>query len=711
MPDRTALIAAELSLKARSVGAVLALIAEGATVPFIARYRKEATGGLDEVQIRAVRDRGQYLQKLDERRATVLAEIERQGKLDDALRRKIMETTSKGELEDLYAPFKPKRRTRAVIAKERGLEPLAQLIWRQPMDGSATAEARRFVSKDKGVPTADAALAGARDILAERVADHARARRDVRETLSKHGELAVTKPKGQPERTKFDDYAKYREALRRVAPHRYLAIRRGESEGVLKVKVTLADAERLLQRLQRATRLDRRSPFVGQLLEAIEDAYKRLLLPRAASEVRRELDEVAEASAVDVFAKNLRQLLLAAPFGGKPVVGIDPGQRTGCKCAKVSATGKLVAHDTIYLVHGDKKIADAKPLLLSLSEGVHAIAVGNGTHGRETERFARETLRDAGVDDVAVVSVSEAGASVYSASDVAREELPDVDVSVRGAVSIARRLQDPLAELVKIDPKSIGVGQYQHDVQQQQLMRKLDEVIEDCVNAVGVELNTASASLLSHVAGLGPKLAKRVVAHRNKSGRFRARRELMKVSGLGAKTYEQAAGFLRIAGARHPLDASAVHPERYPLVERIAKDLSVALGDLVGNDEAVARIDRERYVSDAGGYTLDDIIAELKKPGRDPRASFEPPKFRDDVRTMDDLREGMRLEGVVTNVTDFGAFVDVGVKQDGLVHISKLANRFVKHPSDVVAVGDRLSVRVESVDLQRKRISLSARDG
>lgn len=704
-------VAADLDLKLRGVAAVLKLLDEGSTIPFIARYRKEATGALDEVQLRSIAERRAYLTDLDERRRTILASIEQQGALDHALNERIVQATTKAELEDLYAPFKPKRRTRAVMAKERGLGPLAETMWRQPKDGDPAREAARFIGDD--VPDAEAALAGARDICAERLADDPAARRHVREILARHGRFSVKKVKKyRKERTKFDDHDGREEAYGRIATHRYLAICRGEAEKVLRVSLALGDDERLVRWLERRADVDPPSRWSRQLREAVSDGLGRLMLPRAESELRGELRDRAEREAVGVFATNLRDLLLAPPFGERPVVAIDPGQRTGCKCVAIDATGKLIAHDTIYLVQGEKKEREAARILERLvSEvGAEAVAVGNGTHGRETESFTRAVLRDAGRDDVIVVSVNEAGASVYSASDVARHELGEVDVVVRGAVSIGRRLQDPLAELVKIDPASIGVGQYQHDVSAGLLATKLDEVVEDCVNAVGVALNNASAPLLSRVAGLGPKQAAAIVAHRRDHGRFSSRRELLDVSGIGPKSFEQAAGFLRIRGGAHPLDSSAVHPERYELVERMARDHGMTLAEVIGAPDAVRGIDRARYVGgDVGNYTVDDILAELAKPGRDPRAAFEPPAFRDDVRTLDDLREGMVLEGVVTNVTDFGAFVDVGVKQDGLVHISQLADRFVKHPSDVVSVGGKLKVRVLSVDRERKRIGLSAK--
>jgi protein Tex len=713
MPDRDLAndVAEDLSLKRQAVAAVMRLLDEGGTVPFIARYRKEATGGLDEVQIRAVAERRDYRTALEERRRAIVASLEEQGVDDARLRERIDRATTKTELEDLYAPYRPKRRTRAVTARERGLGPLAEAMWRQERTDPRE-QAAKYVSPERDVPDVEAALAGARDICAERLADEAEVRAHVRQVLARQGKLSTRKVASKKkERTKFDDHADRDEPFSRIASHRYLAIRRGEAEKVLRVGLRLDDEGPLTSWLERQLRVDTRSPWAHQLREVVADGLKRLMLPRAESELRGELDERAHREAVEVFAKNLKDLLLAAPFGERPVVAIDPGQRTGCKCVALDGTGKLIDHDTIFLVQGDRKLAEAEATLLRLCRrvGAEAVAVGNGTHGRETEAFSRETLRTAKVEAI-VVSVNEAGASVYSASDVGRAELGDVDVVVRGAVSIGRRLQDPLAELVKIDPASIGVGQYQHDVPANLLAAKLDEVVEDCVNAVGVSLNNASAPLLARVAGLGPKQAKAIVAHREKKGRFSSRRELLSVSGVGPKSFEQAAGFLRIRDGAHPLDASAVHPERYELVERMARDLGVPMRDLIGDDQVVKCIDRDRYrAGDIGTFTLGDILAELVKPGRDPRARFEAPTFRDDVRSLDDLRDGMVLEGVVTNVTDFGAFVDVGVKQDGLVHISQLANRFIKHPRDAVSVGARLKVRVLSVDRERGRISLSAK--
>jgi uncharacterized protein len=712
--DPVPLLAAELTLPRSGVSAVVALLAEGATVPFIARYRKEATGGFDEVQIRAIEERRLYLLELEERRAVVLAEIGKQGKLTDALQKKILGCTTKADLEDLYLPFKPKRRTRAIIARERGLEPLADRMWAQPLDGSPSAEAEAFVDAAKEVPDVIGALAGARDICAERIAEDADVRKHVRGAYMKEGVIKVTKNEELAQKaTKFDMYASYEEPVANIPSHRYLAIRRGETEGVLRASIDL-DAEGLMPSIQAAAKVNPKSPWAPDLIKAAQDATKRLLLPTVQSDVRVDLKMAADRAAVEVFAQNLRELLLAAPFGTKTVLGIDPGQRTGCKCAVSDDTGKLLHHETIYLVQGGDATERARMALRSICQKFKpaAVAVGNGTHGRETEDFVREVLTAEGLKEVLCVPVSEAGASIYSASDIAREEFPDLDLTVRGAISIARRLQDPLAELVKVDPKSIGVGQYQHDVYQGLLAKKLDEVVESCVNMVGVELNTASAPLLARVAGIGAGLAKRIVQHRDQHGAFKTRKALLDVTGVGPRTFEQAAGFLRIRGSEHPLDSSAVHPERYPLVEKIATDLGVPVKSLIGDARLVDKIDPARYVAgDVGTFTLNDIMGELKKPGRDPRATFEPPKFRDDVRTMQDLKPGMELEGIVTNVTAFGAFVDIGVHQDGLVHVSQLSDRFIKDPSEAVKVGEKIHVRVLEIDLERKRISLTAKKG
>jgi uncharacterized protein len=712
-PDLAPRVADELRLDPAAVRAVIGLLDGGATVPFIARYRKEQTKGLDEVAIRAIEEKREQLGALEQRRSTILATIADQGKLTPELRAAIERCRTRAELEDLYVPYRPKRKTRASTARERGLAPLAERILAQPPSGSVAAEASRFVDPGKDLPDIATALAGARDIVAEVVAERSDTRAMVRARFDREGLVESTAVKSKTkEATKFEAYYDYSERAKTIPSHRWLAIVRGEAEGLLRAKIRV-DEEALARELFARVGVRRGSPFAGELEEATRDSMKRLMLPSIEGDIRDDLKHRSDVAAVGIFAENLGKLLLAAPLGRRVVLGIDPGQRTGCKCVVVDDTGKLQTHTLVNLVAGDAAREHARRTILELVKkySPFAIAVGNGTHGRETEGFCREVLRDASLaEKVVVVLVSESGASVYSASDIAREELPDVDLTVRGSVSIARRLQDPLAELVKIDPKAIGVGQYQHDVDQTLLARKLDEVVESCVNAVGVELNTASAPLLAHVAGIGPSLAKKIVAHRQKRGAFRSRQELLEVSGLGPKAFEQAAGFVRVRDAANPLDASAVHPERYGLVERIAKDAGVSPGNLVGNDELIAKVPWASYTSgDVGLPTLEDIRRELAKPGRDPRSAFEAPKFRDDVRAIEDVKPGMVLDGVVTNVTAFGAFVDLGVKQDGLVHISELADRFVKDPHEVARVGDRVKVRVLGVDLQRKRISLSRR--
>jgi protein Tex len=710
--DPVPAIARELSLPPAGVRAVVKLLEEGATVPFIARYRKEATGSLDEVQIRNIEERRGYLVELEDRRKAILESIASQGKLTPELKARIVACDTKAALEDLYLPYKPKRRTRGIIAKERGLEPLALRILEQPSAGDPQAEAAAFVAPDKEVADVKAALAGARDIVAELLSENADARARVRETFAERGVLVSEKAAGLGDApTKFEQYYDYREPLKTIPSHRFLAIRRGERENVLRAHVEV-ESESLVAQLAGIMGRKASSPFAGELTTAVEDGYKRLLAPSVENDLRVELKLRSDRAAVEVFADNLRNLLMAAPLGGKGVLGLDPGLRTGCKFVAVDATGKFLAETVLHLAKGAGAEEAAKRQLLEYVQKYQprAIAIGNGTGGREAERFVRSTLKDANVADLIVVQVNEAGASVYSASEVARDEHPDLDVTVRGALSIARRLQDPLAELVKIDPKAIGVGQYQHDVHQPLLAKKLDEVVESCVNGVGVELNTASAPLLSHVSGIGESLAKKIVKFREEKGRFKSRLELLEVPGLGPRAFEQSAGFLRVAEGAHPLDGSAVHPERYELVQRIAKDLGLELPQLVGNASAVERIDISKYVGEGVGEpTLRDIIAELRKPGRDPRADFEPPKFRDDVEKLEDLVVGMQLEGVVTNVTAFGAFVDVGVHQDGLVHVSQLADRFVRDPSEVVKVGDKIKVRVVEVDLARRRIALTAR--
>ena len=711
--DPVPTIASELGLPARSVAAVVELLAGGATVPFIARYRKEQTGGLDEVQIRTIGERRTYLEELEQRRASVLAEIAAQGKLDAALERTIRAAQTKQELEDIYLPFKPKRRTKATIAREKGLQPLADLILAQPPAGSPLDEAAKFIKPEDELPDAETALAMAREIVIETVSERPEVRALVRKHYAEQGTLttAAVAGKTEAEAAKFSDWLDWSESAANIPSHRYLAIRRGEKEGVLRSQIVVDHA--LVQpTIETMLGVESRSPFAGELRKSIDRALLGRIAVGVETDVRVDLKTRADREAVDVFAENLENLLLAAPLGGVSVIGIDPGLRTGCKCVALDATGKFLETITIYPVKDDARARRDLAAFVTKHQP-SAIAVGNGTGGRETESLTRDVVRELGMSKAPViVAVSEAGASIYSASDVAREEFPDLDLTIRGAISIARRLQDPLAELVKLDPKSIGVGQYQHDVQQTLLSRKLHEVVESCVNRVGVELNTASASLLGYVAGLGPGMAKKIVLHREARGRFASRSALREVAGLGPKTFEQAAGFLRVRESVEPLDRSAVHPERYTLVEQIARDLGVEISALVGNAELAKRIDIRRYVSpEVGEPTLRDIVAELAKPGRDPRAEFEAPQFRDDVRELGDLQVGMELEGIVTNVTAFGAFVDVGVHQDGLVHVSEISDRWVSDPLEVVKVGQRLKVRVLSVDLDRKRIGLSAKRG
>ncbi|MFT3698138.1 MAG: Tex family protein [Kofleriaceae bacterium] len=695
--DPVPVLAVTLSLPASGVAAVIALLDEGNTVPFIARYRKERTGGLDEVQIRAIEEKRTYLVELEERRAAVIASIKEQGKMTDELAQKLAAAETKAELEDLYAPYRPRRKTRASIAREKGLQPLADKI---------------LAMGDDPVTGSDEDLQGARDIVAEQLADTAEIRAFVRKEMAEHGELVSdVMPGKDTEPTKFEQYYKHREAVKQIPSHRYLAIRRGEAEGVLRAHVAI-DSAKVEAGMLRQAKERAESPWAAQLKLAVADALKRLLLPSVENDVRSELKSRSDVAAVDIFAGNLRNLMLAAPLGGAAVIGVDPGLRTGCKCAAIDGTGKYLGTITIYISQGDGQLAQAKEQFAAFvkEHQPRAIAVGNGTGGREAESFVKKTLGDAGITGVHVVTVNEAGASVYSASDLAREEFPELDLTIRGAISIARRLQDPLAELVKIEPKSIGVGQYQHDVAETLLAKRLGDVVESAVNHVGVELNTASAQLLGYVAGIGKSLAKKIVLYRDQHGAFGSRAQLTDVAGLGPKAFEQAAGFLRIRGAANPLDTSAVHPERYELVNQMASDAGVPLGELVGNAEIVDKIDLAKYVAgDVGEPTLRDITDELKKPGRDPRAEFAPPKFRDDVTTMEDLKPGMVFEGIVTNVTAFGAFVDIGVHNDGLVHVSQLAEQFVKDPTEVVKVGQRLKVRVLEIDHARKRIALSAR--
>lgn len=704
------LIATELALPRPRVDAVLRLLDEGNTIPFIARYRKEATGELDEVMIRDIRDRAEYLRELDDRRATILSSIEEQGKLTPELRAAIEAAATKSDLEDLYRPYKPKRRTRATMAVERGLEPLAELLQAgETSDADLVAAASQFVDPEREVASPEDALAGARDIVAERVSDDPETRAIVRALTWEHGVLESRAARGREgEKSKFQDYYDHSEPVRSIAGHRVLAIRRGEAEEFLVARI-VAPVEEILERLR--NRYVRPSRAPQQMEATVVDAYNRLIAPSVEVEIRMDLKQKADDEAIAIFGLNLEGLLLAPPAGGRTTLGIDPGYRTGCKVAVVGSTGALLDTGIIYLHQAER--AKAELVRLVEKHRVELVAVGNGTASRETDQLARAAIREipAGRRPVCVM-VNESGASIYSASDIAREEFPDLDLTVRSAISIARRLQDPLAELVKIDPKSIGVGQYQHDVPQTKLKRRLDETVESCVNRVGVEVNTASPALLSYVSGIGSAVARRIAAYRDGHGRFRSRREILQVPGVGARTFEQAAGFLRIQDGVHPLDRSAVHPERYELVERMAADVGVSVSELIGNDAAVRRIDPQQYVGgDVGLPTINDILDELRKPGRDPREAFEAPQFREDVQEISDLREGMALQGTVTNVVAFGAFVDIGVHQDGLVHVSQLADRFVSDPAEVVRVGDRVTVRVVSVDVDRSRIGLTMRSG
>ena len=705
-----ATIASELGVQPRQVAAAAALLGDGATVPFIARYRKEATGSLDEVAVTRVRDRLAQLAELDERRAAILGSLQERELLTSELKAAIDAAPTLAALEDLYAPHRPKRRTRATIAREAGLEPLAVLLFERQADADPAAEAAAFVDAGKNVPDADAALAGARDIIAERVSDDAAVRARMRQLYWDRGTvLSAVVPGKEAEGVKFKDYYEWSEPVASIPSHRMLAIRRGEAEGVLRVRVVPPAGEAVAVLEALTVRAPGR-PAGEQVRQAAHDSYKRLLGPAIEGEIRAESKRKADGEAIRVFADNLRQLLLAPPLGQKRVLAIDPGYRTGCKVVCLDPQGKLLHHDVVHPTAGSA--AQAQQAGETVRElvgrfGIEAVAIGNGTASRETEQFVRGLGLPA---PVIVAVVNESGASVYSASEAARQEFPGHDVTVRGAVSIGRRLMDPLAELVKIEPKAIGVGQYQHDVDQGALKHGLDDVVVSCVNGVGVELNTASPQLLSYVSGLGPSLAGRVVAHRDEHGPFRSRRALLGVPRLGPKAFEQCAGFLRIRGGEHPLDASAVHPESYGVVDAMARDLGCSVADLVRDRELRERIRPERYVSERVGLpTLRDILEELARPGRDPRRGFEAFRFADDVEKIEDLQPGMSLPGIVTNVTAFGAFVDIGVHQDGLVHVSQLADRFVKDPSEVVKVQQRVRVTVLEVDLPRKRIALSMR--
>ena len=699
-------IAKQLQISEPQIRNVLKLLDEGSTVPFISRYRKEMTGSLDEVAITSIRDLNGKITELEERRAMIVDTIEKQGNLTPDLKEKILRAESINDLEDLYLPFKPKRKTRASVAREKGLEPLAKVIIKQNQT-DLKIQAKQFITND--VKTIDEALQGARDIIAEWISENATARNISRNIFLKEAVIYSKIAKGKEEEgSKFRDYFDFSEPLKRCPSHRLLAIRRGENEGFLKVKVEpeeMGVIDKLEQYFVKGI-----NDSSEQVAIAVKDSYKRLLQPSIETEFAGESKEKADDEAIRVFAENLRQLLMASPLGSKTVLAIDPGFRTGCKVVCLDKQGALIDNGTIYPHPPQGNLLEASHTISTLvkKHKVEAIAIGNGTAGRETEDF----IKKIGLDEaIQIFMVNENGASIYSASAVAREEFSSFDVTVRGTVSIGRRLMDPLSELVKIDPKSIGVGQYQHDVDQSKLQKKLDEIVVCCVNQVGVDLNTASKYLLKYVSGLGTQLAENIVEHRNKNGAFRSRDELKKVARLGPKAFEQSAGFLRIRNAGNPLDNSAVHPESYSIVKKMATDLKCEVSDLLKNETLRKSIQIEKYVSSSIGLpTLKDIVQELAKPGRDPRSEAKAFSFDSSIHVIDDLRVGMVLPGIITNITNFGAFVDIGVKQDGLVHISHLANRFVSNPSEVVALSQQVTVKVLEVDYSRKRIQLSMKD-
>jgi uncharacterized protein len=705
-------VSQSIDVPLRGLVAVIELLDGGGTVPFIARYRKEVTGNLDEVKVREIEEQLAYFRELASRRETILHSIAEQGKLSDELKSRIEKCLDKSELEDLYLPYKPKRRTKATIAREKGLEPLAQYLWAQQKTELPLAEyALTFVNlspaeEAQGVASADEALEGARHIVAETISEDADLRKALRQLM--FDEAVITSRKSTDavdEQQKFAMYYEYREPVKTIPSHRMLAIRRGETENVLFFLMEL-EPQRAVD-LLRSRILRAQGDWTPQLTLAIEDAWQRLLNSSIQGEIRLELKKRSDADAIAVFRDNLHNLLLSPPAGPVSVLGIDPGLRTGCKLAIVDETGKFLAHDVMYPFTSRTGLEQAAKVMekLMATHNVRAIAIGNGTAGRETDQFVRDFLKERKLDNIFAVTVSESGASIYSASDIARQEFPDLDLTVRGAISIARRLQDPLSELVKVDPKSIGVGQYQHDVDQRNLQQSLEAVIESCVNRVGVDLNTSSWTLLRYVAGMTERTAVNIVKYRDENGRFRSRAQLMKVPGVGPKTYEQAAGFLRIRDGDNPLDMTAVHPESYPVVEQIASSLKTPVRELIQHPELLANVDRAQLT--AGTFTLNDILDELKKPGRDPRDKFVAPSFAEGVREIADAQPGMVLEGVVTNVTKFGAFVDIGVHQDGLVHISELSNRYIKDPGEAVKVGQIVKVKVLSADVKTKRIALS----
>lgn len=699
-------IAAELQVRPEQVKATIGLLDEGGTVPFISRYRKEVTGTLDEVQVAAIRDRVLQLREMDKRKEAVFKSIDEQGKLTPELKQKVQEAETMAKLEDIYLPYKPKRRTKATIAKEKGLEPLAELIFCQKSI-ALDKEAEKFVNASKEVNTIEEALQGARDIIAEWVNENAELREKMRKLFMEEGNFtSKVIPGKEQEAIKYKDYFDWSEPIKTAPSHRVLAMRRGEKELFLMLDSVPEEASAIFL-MEKFILEPESNSSVDQVRLALKDAYRRLLKPSMETEVRLLTKKKADEEAIKVFTENLKQLLLGAPLGQKSVMAIDPGFRTGCKLVCLGPQGQFLHYEAIYPHEPQRRSAEAGMSIKGLVEkySIQAIAIGNGTAGRETETF----VKSLGLPkSVIVTMVNEAGASIYSASDVAREEFPDLDLTVRGAVSIGRRLMDPLAELVKIDPKSIGVGQYQHDVDQNALNHALDDTVMSAVNGVGVEVNTASKQLLTYVSGLGPVLAQNIIEFRNENGPFKSRSQLKKVPRLGDKAFEQAAGFLRISEAKHPLDASAVHPERYDLVEKMAKDVNASVSDLMSSDDLRNKIILKNYVSETVGLpTLQDILEELAKPGRDPRETFEVFAFEESVNSMSDLKVGMKLPGVVTNITAFGAFVDVGVHQDGLVHLSHLADRFVKDPNEIVTVNQKVQVTVMEVDIPRKRIGLS----
>jgi len=700
-------IAAELSIAEKQVSATVALLDEGATVPFISRYRKEVTGELDEVQVAAVRDRVQQLRDLDKRREAILKSLTDMGKLTPELEKQVNEAETMVSLEDIYLPYRPKRKTRATTAREKGLQPLADLLMEQKRIDPET-EAAKYIDEEKGVKSFEEALAGARDIIAEFISEQAEVRTRMRSLFIEKGTFQSKVIEGkEQEGIKYKDYFDWTEPVKTAPSHRILAMRRGEKEEILWLDIKPVEEEAIA--LLEDAFVIGNNPSADQVKQAIADGYKRLLKPSMETEVRLFTKKAADEEAIRVFAENARQLLLSAPLGQKRTMAIDPGFRTGCKVVCLDEQGKLLEYTAIFphTGAGQAKEAEKTTEFLFKKYNIEAIAIGNGTAGRETEVF----VRNLNLPGAAIVMVNESGASIYSASDVAREEFPDKDVTVRGAVSIGRRLMDPLAELVKIDPKSIGVGQYQHDVDQTKLQTSLDDTVMSCVNAVGVELNTASKQILAYVSGLGPQLAQNIVTYRDENGAFKHRSELKKVPRLGDKAFEQAAGFLRIRDAKDPLDTSGVHPERYGLVEQMAKDLKCSVKDLMSDDKLRKSIPLQKYISaDAGLPTLNDIMAELAKPGRDPREQFEAFSFTDGVNSINDLKVGMKLPGIVTNITNFGAFVDIGVHQDGLVHLSQITNRFIKDANEVLKVQQKVEVTVTEVDVNRKRISLSMKE-